>query len=95
MPICKIPLHGCTSSRIHSHGYDANTKTLVLRFLNKGKPGPIYTYANVTPAQHESFMNAESMGRWFGANLSGKVKEHPFTKMDAPEEEAESEERQP
>jgi len=92
MPKCSIHLHDCTSSRIHSHGYDPESKTLALRFNNKGTPGPTYQYANVTTEMYEGLMNAESIGKWFGANLQGKTEAHPFTKMD-PEEQAE--EQQP
>lgn len=63
-----VPLTECDSSQIHSHGFDPDTGTLVLRF--KGKNGPTVPYHyNSTPEQYDAFLKAESKGTFFGRHI--------------------------
>ena len=49
------------SSMIASIGYDPETKVLSVEFTKGGT----YEYAEVPPEEHEAFMNAESVGKYF------------------------------
>ena len=53
------------SSNIESIGYDEETKELVVEF----KGGQLYLYENVPPLIYKKFLEAESKGRFFGANI--------------------------
>ena len=56
------------SSAITAIGYDPNTETLAVRF----KSGAEHHYENVRPVQHEAFVNAPSIGRYFQQNIKGR-----------------------
>ena len=78
-----IPLMPCESSQIHSHGHDAATNTLALRFKNKGGPGQfVYYYSNYTADDYAAFLAAESKGKYFGAHIKDKTDKYPFTKIE-------------
>lgn len=49
------------SSNIHSVGYDEQSKTLRIKFINGGK----YEYSPVEPERHKAMMVAESIGSFF------------------------------
>ena len=51
-----------TSSNIASIGYDEATQTLEVEFTGKGA---VYQYAAVPKDVFESFLKAESIGRYF------------------------------
>ena len=53
------------STTIAAHGYDAKTKTLHVQF----KSGDTYRYEDVPVDVAYEFMNAESAGRHFHANI--------------------------
>ncbi|CAM3720491.1 KTSC domain-containing protein [Rahnella victoriana] len=53
------------SSNILSIGYDPNTDTLEIEFLNGG----IYEYYNVSQDIHIELMNAPSIGSYFNRNI--------------------------
>lgn len=68
------------SSQIAAIGYDAETKTLAVEFLGKGTaPRSVYHYHDVPPETHAALMGAESIGKYFGANVRAA---HKFTKQD-------------
>lgn len=56
-----------TSSNIASIGYDANSQTLEVEFLNGG----IYQYFDVPQYLHEELMNASSHGQYLAQNIKG------------------------
>lgn len=60
------------SSQIYAAGHDSATETLALQFLSKGQPGGVYHYAPVPAAMYHSMLAAESIGKFFGANIKGK-----------------------
>lgn len=66
------------SSQIRAVGYDAATRTLAVQFHGKGQAGQpppagaTYTYSNVPPEIHVGLIGAESVGKFFGANVRGK-----------------------
>jgi KTSC domain len=72
-----IDLHAVESSQIKAIGYDAETRTLAVKF-NFGA-GAIYHYPDVAPETHEAFVNAESIGQFFGKH----IKALPFKKYHA------------
>ena len=63
-----------SSSNISAIGYEAETQTLEVEFLN----GSIYQYAGVSVDVYEVMMNADSKGKYLNANIKGR---YPFTKL--------------
>lgn len=58
------------SSNIHSIGYEQESFTLEIQFLDrKGNPGPIYQYNPVTPTGYKLLMSAKSFGEFFSKNI--------------------------
>ena len=76
------------SSQIAEVGYDAETKTLGLKFPpNKkqnmeGLPGSEYHYSNVPPRVHRAMMEAESIGSYFGENIKKHPDLYPYEKVE-------------
>ena len=72
------------SSQIDSVGFGDGLygpETLGVRF--KSKSGITeYHYQNVTPRTHQVMMGAESIGKYFGANIKGNPA-HSFVKVEA------------
>ncbi|WP_268224515.1 KTSC domain-containing protein [Sinomicrobium oceani] len=56
-----------SSSNIASIGYDADSQTLEIEFLNGG----IYQYFDVPQSVHEELMNASSHGQYLAQNIKG------------------------
>lgn len=83
-----INLGPCTSSRIHAHGYDTETKTLALQFKAKGNlPGSVYHYDGVEPETYAELCKAESIGKFFGERINvknddGTAQKYPHTKIE-------------
>jgi hypothetical protein len=77
-----IPMTTVQSSQIHAIGYDAPTSTLRVQFKNKSGPSAPYDYAGVPPETAEAFQKAESVGRFFGAEIKGKF---DYRKLPPPE----------
>lgn len=80
------------SSQIAEIGYGDGVygpHTLGLKFppnkkqIAAGEAGSEYHYKNITPEMHEEFLNAESIGSYFGKNIKGRPDLHPFTKIEA------------
>lgn len=69
-----IELKPVESSQIKAIGYDAETHTLAVAF--KYGVGAIYHYPEVQAETHEQFVNAESIGQFFGKH----IKALPFKK---------------
>lgn len=79
------------SSQIAAIGYNPATKELELEFKSYAKtprPPSVYRYANVTPDDHAALLNAESIGKHFGATIKSQPEKFPFRKMS--DEEARS-----
>lgn len=64
------------SSQIFAIGYDQITRTLAIQFVSHAggqrNAGSIYTYSNVPLETAIAFTQAESIGKFFGANIKGK-----------------------
>ena len=75
-PITLLPVE---SNKLKAVGYDSATHTLAVQF--KFSSGAVYHYPDVSPEVHQAFMGAESMGRYFGQELS----DLPFKKYRADE----------
>lgn len=58
----RIPV---TSSNLKDVGYDSQTFTLEIGFLN----GRVYQYFNVPEARYDGLMNASSKGSYFDAYI--------------------------
>jgi hypothetical protein len=56
-----------SSSNIASIGYDANSQTLEIEFLNGG----VYQYFDVPEQVYNDFMNASSHGQYLAQNIKG------------------------
>jgi len=63
-----------SSSNIGAIGYEAETQTLEIEFLN----GSVYQYTGVSVEEYEAMMNADSKGKYFNANIKNR---YPFTKL--------------
>lgn len=63
------------SSQIESVGFDEATHTLYIQFKSGGK----YSYAGVSADTFQSFLHAESLGKYFGAEIKGR---YQFTKIN-------------
>ena len=59
-----------TSSNIKAIGYDPSTQTLEVEFSNGG----VYRYTDVPAQVHADLMAAESVGRYFAANVRNAFK---------------------
>lgn len=73
-PIALVPV---TSNQVKAIGYDEDTQTLAVTFTRG--PGSIYHYPNVPKETHDAFMQAESIGKYFGTH----IKDLPFDKFPA------------
>ena len=71
-----VEMKSVDSSNVDSVGYDAETKTLHVKF----KSGGVYHYHGVEPEAHSALMNAESIGWHLGTHIKGK---HKFSKPDS------------
>lgn len=56
------------SSNIEAVGHDADKNELHVKF----KGGGIHIYSGVTPDVHNNFVNADSIGKHFHANIRSK-----------------------
>lgn len=56
------------SSNIGSVGYHQDTSTMAIKFNNGGT----YHFKGVTPEKYQDFISAESVGRFFLAEIKGK-----------------------
>ena len=73
-PRPQIELVPVESSQVKAIGYDRDTRTLAVTFT-RGQ-GAIYHYPDVAPDTFEAFVNAESIGTFFGKH----IKALPFKK---------------
>lgn len=68
----RIPV---SSSNLKAIGYDPQTRTLEVEFLNGG----LYSYSGVPSSVHSGLMSAASHGSYFDAHV--KKAGYPFTKL--------------
>lgn len=61
-----IPRQEVKSSNIKSIGHNGKS-VLVIEFYS----GQIYAYRNISKATYQEFIQAESIGKYFFANISG------------------------
>lgn len=60
-----------TSGNLAEVGYDPELETLEIQF----KHGVVYQYFNVPAFMHERLMTADSLGRFFNAEIKGHYPE--------------------
>lgn len=65
------------STNIQEVAYDAATQSLEITFKSGGR----YRYHNVTPLEHQKFMQSKSLGRAFNLMFWGEPKRHPSQKL--------------
>lgn len=63
-----------SSSNVQALGYDENTQTLRVWFLN----GSVYDYGNVSLGEFEGLKNAPSIGSYFARMIKGS---YPYSKV--------------
>ena len=61
------------SSYLKKTGYDAQRNTLYVEFPS----GKVWRYRNVTLDQYEAMLDADSIGKWFIANIKKNPEDHP------------------
>ena len=66
--------YSVASSNIASIGYDTNTETLEVEFLN----GSVYQYFNVGPNMYDQIMQAGSKGRFLNTYIKNA---YPFSRV--------------
>lgn len=82
-----IKLKPVTSSQIHSVGHCDQTNRLHVCFHGKDGPGSTHEYSGFTADDLAKFMRAESLGKYFNAEIKnakhddGSVK-YPHTKLE-------------
>lgn len=76
-----IEMKKCSSSNIHSHGFDEATNTLAICFRSGGQGGATYHYKGVTKAQYAALQASESVGKWFQQNIRSNPEKHPGMKQ--------------
>ncbi len=59
-----------SSSNIASIGYDSESETLEIEFLN----GSVYQYFDVPEHVYEGIMSADSHGKYLNANIKGNYR---------------------
>lgn len=79
-----IELVPVTSNQVKAIGYDEATKTLAVTFTRG--IGAIYHYPDVSKETHDAFMQAESVGKFFGAH----IQKLPFLKYEAEKKDDEA-----
>lgn len=75
------PLKPVQSTMIAAHGYDAASRTLAVHF-HKGTH--VHHFMDVPPEVAAGLDSAESIGRYFNANVRGKF-EHTLVPAGQPE----------
>ncbi len=66
----KILMFKVDSSNINSVGYDTKTRKLRIKFNNK----TVHDYIDVAPELFNDLMDADSIGKFFHANIRNKFK---------------------
>jgi len=70
-----IEMHEVESSNIAAVGYDSETETLQIRFHS----GKTYQFYGVPDNLFEGLLTAESVGKYFAANVRGQ---YEYKKLD-------------
>lgn len=62
-----MEMHNVSSKTIQAVGYDANSQILQIKF----RGGGLYRYFGVPVSVFDSFINAESLGRYYNKFIRG------------------------
>jgi len=82
MPIAR--LQPVESRQLHAIGYDPETQTLAIRFKSwKGEPTSLYHYSNVSQADYDALMAAESKGGHFNAHIKAFPDRYPYQRIES------------
>ena len=63
-----------SSSNISAIGYDSDSEVLEVEFTS----GAVYSYSGVPRGEYEGFINADSKGKYFHANIKGS---YPYVRL--------------
>ena len=67
-------MQSAASTNLQSVGYDEQTETLEVQFVN----GRVYQYYGVSADMHERLMQGGSKGEFFNANIK---RSYPFSRV--------------
>jgi len=62
-----MDMHPVSSSNVASVGYDVDSATLQVEFLNGG----VYQYFDVPENVYQGLVNADSVGKYLAAHIKG------------------------
>ena len=68
------------SKMLSAAAYDDSKQVLYLRFRNTGE---VYRYFELTPAFHQSFVSAESKGRFFRSHIRDHFRYERMARLHA------------
>lgn len=79
-PAPVIAMDEVESSQIHSLGYDADSKTLAIRFRDRASDAPaaLYHYANVPAEEFDALCDAASIGSYFYKHIKPHDVKYPY-----------------
>jgi hypothetical protein len=77
-----IALTPVQSQLIAALGHNPDTNTMAVQFNARGAPGPVYNYANVDAELFDRLRNADSIGRFFQAEIKPHADAFPYTRVD-------------
>lgn len=72
-----MDMHDCSSSLIAAYGYEPKTEQMDIRFHKGGT----YRYSNVPQEVFEGFLQADSKGRYFLAEIKPNGGKYPWEKL--------------
>lgn len=79
-----------TSSQIAGIGFDSGTLEIEFKPSKEGQQPSVYQYTNVPPETHQAMIEAESVGKFFYANIKGKFDYVKMPPEEKPADEAET-----
>lgn len=74
----EITLTPVQSSMLAAHGYDADSQTLAVQYKN----GAVFHYDGVPPEVADGLANADSIGKFFNANIKGVFEPRKIDPVD-------------
>lgn len=89
-----IPLTAVESNQVAAIGYDAVSGTMAVTFARS--PGHVYHYPNVSPELHQQFLEADSIGSFFGQHIKTLAfDKFPASVLQPPEKDADGNAKAP
>lgn len=80
-----LPAHVTMQTIESSHhsrfGYDPEGQHLYIDFAKPGQEPKVYRYSNVTAADHQAYLDAESKGKHVIHTIKPQAEKFPFVKV--------------